>query len=289
MPQFSSTDITITCADGCSLVGTLVSPQQPIKGAVLMAPATGIKRQFYTRFIHFLAEQGYGVISFDNRGIGESLDGDVRDSDASLQCWGEQDMPAALSHLQTVFPNTSYHLVGHSAGGQLVGLMPNSNTLSSMYNIACSSGSLRNMKMPYFAKAHLFMNIFIPLSNFLSGHTKSPLLGMGEPLPKQAAEQWRQWCNGQGYIKTAFGRGVNTHFYDQLTVPGLWAYAVDDDIANAVNVADMISVYSKSPATTLALWPNEHGLREIGHMKFFSQKSQVLWPSVSQWFEKHSK
>jgi len=284
----TTTDITFSCEDGYTLSGSLFSPQVPAKGAVMIAPATGIKRQFYARFASFLAEQGYGVITFDNRGIGQSLQGNISKSDASLQCWGELDMPAALNHLQQLFPGTNYHLVGHSAGGQLVGLMQNSYVLKSMYNIACSSGQLRNMEMPYYAKANFFMNLVIPVSNFLVGHTKSQLFGMGEPLPKRAAAQWREWCNGQGYVKTAFGRSVTTHNYDQLTLPALWAYGVDDEIANAANVADMISVFSQSPATTYRLCPTEHGLSEIGHMKFFSRKSQVLWPHVIEWIEQHS-
>ncbi len=288
MNLFSSADITVTCQDGHAIKGTLFTPNQPLKGAVMMAPATGIKRQFYSAFASYLAQQGYGVITFDNRGIGQSLTGNISKSNASLQCWGEQDLPGVLSYLQATFPNTSYHLVGHSAGGQLVGLMHNSHQLNSMYNVACSSGSLRNMKMPYFAKAHFFMNVFIPLSNFIAGHTKSQLFGMGEPLPKQAAAQWRQWCNGQGYVKTAFGRSVLKHYYDELTLPSMWVHAVDDDIANESNVADMISVYQKTVATTLSLCPTQYGLKEIGHMKFFSRKSQVLWPHVIRWFEQHS-
>jgi len=284
----TNSDIAITCADDYVLSGTLYTPAQGLKGAVLMAPATGIKRQFYAGFATYLAQQGYGVLTFDNRGIGQSLAGDISKSTASLQCWGELDLPAALTQLQHQFPNTYYHLTGHSAGGQLVGLMPNSDALSSMYNVACSSGQLSNMTMPYYAKANFFMNLVIPLSNFLVGHTKSQLFGMGEPLPKRAAAQWRTWCNGQGYVKTAFGGSVKTHYYDKLTLPALWAYAEDDEIANAKNVADMISVFTQSPATTHPMRPSDYDLKEIGHMKFFSRKSQALWPHVTQWFEQHS-
>lgn len=196
-------------------------------------------------------------------------------------------MPAALNALQQAFPDTNYHLIGHSAGGQLVGLMPNAHQLSSIYNYACSSGCLRNMHMPYFAKAQFFMNIFIPLSNLLLGYTKSQLMGMGEPLPKAAAQQWRQWCNGQGYIKTAFDTTVHSHYYDELEIPSMWVNSTDDDIANNDNVADMISVYSKMKAQTLTLNPKDHNLSEIGHMRFFSRKSQSLWQHTLDWLGQH--
>jgi predicted alpha/beta hydrolase len=278
---------TIKCSDSVELVATIYEPTITVKGAMMMAPATGIKRQFYANFANYLANNGYGVITFDNRGIGGSLLGPVAQSTASLQCWGQKDMPAVLEHLKTIFPQTQYHLVGHSAGGQLIGLMHNAMDISSMFNFACSSGQLRNMKLSYLVQAHFFMNAFIPLSNTLFGHTKSQWVGMGEPLPKAVAKQWRQWCNGKGYVKTAFGKTVYQHCYDELTLPSLWVNAVDDDIANHANVADMMSVFPKLNGQTLTLTPSEHGLSEIGHMKFFSSKSQVLWPLALDWLDKH--
>ncbi|NRA83490.1 MAG: alpha/beta hydrolase [Gammaproteobacteria bacterium] len=288
MDNFSITSQSIICSDGYTLAATLFKPNNDIKAAILLGPATGIKRQFYASFASFLAQQGYGVLTFDNRGIGESLIGNVSDSQASLQCWGEIDMPGALDTLKEFFPATSYHLVGHSAGGQLIGLMPNADQFSSMCNIASSSGQLSNMAMPYWLKAQFFMNVFIPLSNMVFGHTKSQLLGMGQPLPKAVASQWRKWCNGQGYVKTAFGGSITTHYYDQLTLPSLWLNAIDDDIANNKNVVDMLNVFDQLPATVKTLIPQDHGLTEIGHMKFFSRKSQALWHQVTDWLALHS-
>lgn len=278
---------TIRCRDGVSLAATVYEPKSVLKGAVLMSPATGIKRQFYANFANYLADNGYGVITFDNRGIGGSLTGTVAQSGASLQCWGEKDMPAALESLKETFANTQYHLVGHSAGGQLVGLMHNAMDISSMFNFACSSGRLRNMRLAYKIQAYFFMKIFIPLSNTLFGHTKSQWFGMGEPLPKRVAKQWQQWCLGQGYVKTAFGKTVHQHCYDELTLPSLWVNAIDDDIANNANVADILSVFPKLNGQTLTLRPSEHGLSEIGHMKFFSSKSKTLWPLALNWLDQN--
>lgn len=253
----------------------------------MIAPATGIKRQFYASFSAFLANNGYGVITFDNRGIAESLTGKLSACDASLQCWGEKDMPAILEQLKTTFPNTRYHLVGHSAGGQLIGLMSNAAELSSMFNYACSSGQLRNMRLSQWIKAHFFMNLFIPLSNFIFGYTKSQWLGMGEPLPAKVAQQWRHWCNGEGYVKTAFGDTVHKHQYHELSTPSLWVNATDDEIAINANVADMLSVFKKLEAKTITLSAQDYELSEIGHMKFFSRRSKVLWHYALNWLDEH--
>jgi predicted alpha/beta hydrolase len=253
----------------------------------MIGPATGIKRQFYSAFATYLCEQGFGVITFDNRGIGESAHSTVNKSDASLVKWGEQDMPAVLEALKVFFPNVHYFLVGHSAGGQLLGLMHNVHDLTAFCNFGSSSGSLRNMRKSYLLKAHFFMNLYIPVSNLLFGHTKSQWVGMGEPLPKQVARQWQQWCNGSGYVKTAFGNDVKTHHYDNISLPSKWMLATDDDIANIANVHDMISVFPNMEAEVEELEPQAHGVSEIGHMKFFSRKCQHLWPKVSDYFNQY--
>lgn len=277
----------ILCDDGYALAVSNYLPLSTVKGAVLLGPATGIKRQFYHNFAAYLAEHGYGVVTFDNRGIGESLTGKVKHSQASLQCWGEKDMPAALEHLKASFPHVNYHLVGHSAGGQLIGLMHNAKDFSSIFNVASSSGQLRNMDRVHLIKAHFFMNFFIPLSNAFFGHTKSQWLGMGEPLPKLVAKQWQTWCNGQGYVKTAFGKTIHQHLYHELNIPAIWVNSPDDYIANDKNVKDMLSVFPQMKAKTLTIAPEEHGLSEIGHMKFFSRKSKVLWQQTLNWLARH--
>jgi len=288
MDNFLIDEVDVYCQDGYKLSATLFKPTSEVKAAILLCPATGIVQQFYKSFACFLAEHGYAVVTFDNRGIGQSLTGKVSSSTASLQCWGEQDMPAVLEYLKTTYPDSAYHLIGHSAGGQLVGLMHNAGDLSSIFTFASSSGQLRNMKMPYALKAHFFMNFFIPISNLLFGHTKSQLLGMGEPLPRGVAQQWRHWCNGQGYVKTAFGKSIHNHQYNTLSTPSFWVNATDDDIAIDVNVADMLTVFENIDAERLTLSPEACNLSEIGHMKFFSRKASHLWEHPLSWLENNN-
>jgi len=90
-------ELDIKCSDNYILKASLFTPLNQLKACVLIGPATGIKRQFYRAFAEHLAEQGYVVLSFNNRGIGDSLSGAIKNSNASLQEWGELDMSAAIS------------------------------------------------------------------------------------------------------------------------------------------------------------------------------------------------
>ncbi len=272
----NKTYISIICDDGFPLAATLYQPKT-VKAAVMIAPATGIKQTFYNSFALFLADSGFGVICYDNRGIGKSRKGSINDGDPSLITWGREDMSAVLEKLKDLFPETTYHLVGHSAGGQLVGLMKNTNDLGSIFNFACSSGSIRNMGFAFKFQALFFMNVFIPINNLLFGQTNSQWVGMGEPLPKKVATQWSQWCNGSGYVAMAFEKEIDKHAYDEIDIPALWLHATDDSIANLANVKDMISVFPNLKSEIVTLEPRILGFKEIGHMKFFSSKNKKLW------------
>ncbi|MGM8886223.1 alpha/beta hydrolase family protein [Psychrobacter sp. 1U2] len=292
--------LTIMTERNQPLAATVYHPQTKtnsettlaIKAAVMIAPATGIKRQFYHNFATFLAEQGFGVITFDNEGIGQSLSTTLAKSDASLISWGRHDMPAVLDALQYEFPEASYHLIGHSAGGQLIGLMPNYAALSSVFNVACSSGRIKNLEMPYKLKAMGFMDAFIPLTNLVLGYTPADKIGMGEPLPRGVARQWREWCNGAGYIKTALGKTIHNHYYDELTMPSSWLGFSDDEIANSENMDDMIRVFTSMPVEKHYLNPKDLGVSHIGHMRYFSRKTYSkapqLWQMAVDWLNKNS-
>jgi len=185
----SATPVTIPCTDNVNLSALLYMPSDAPVCAVMLAPATGIKQGFYSHFADYLVQQGIAVLTYDNRGIGDSPKHAGVMRHATLQCWGQKDMPAALAYLQRTFAHLPLHLIGHSAGGQLAGLMPNAHAFTSIVAYGSSSGSLRNFSAPYKYKAHFYMNLFIPLTNLLCGQTQSHWMGMGEPLPKGVGAQ----------------------------------------------------------------------------------------------------
>ncbi|WP_415892873.1 alpha/beta fold hydrolase [Neptuniibacter sp. PT8_73] len=283
-------DLNFQCKDGCELAGTQYIPAEVRANgnAILFAPATGMKRGFYNSLASHLTSIGYSCLTFENRGVGDSLRGSIKDCKASLIDWGTLDLAGAFNELQRSFPNHKYHIVGHSAGGQLLGLIPNWNKIGSIFNFACSSGQIDQMSAPFRYQARFFLDIFIPISNKLFGYTKSELVGMGESLPSQVAADWRHWCNAQGYVETDFGKRIQEHWFYEMDCPSLWVNASDDSIANNHNVDDMTRVFTKMPIERVELDPSKEGLKEIGHMKFFSKKSEKLWPYLTNWLEKHA-
>ncbi len=285
MPIQPSSEIQIICSDGIDLSASLFKPDNNPIAAVMIAPATGIKKTFYYGLAAYLSERGYGVICFENRGIGKSHKGNINQVDASLINWGRLDMTAVLEALKSQFPGISYHLIGHSAGGQLLGLMENAQDIKSMFNYACSSGYLGNIPYPFKITGSFFLRVFMPLSSLLFGQANNQWMGMGEPLPKNVAKQWSKWCTRPGYVANDFRKAIKSHHYDDLTLPSKWVHATDDPIANHKNVKDMIRIYSRSKSEILTLNPRNLGHSSLGHMQFFSSKKKDLWKLVLDWLE----
>lgn len=247
---------------------------------ILIGAATGIKQGFYQPFAQWLAAQGHDVMTFDFRGIGDSLYGRVSDSTASISQWGQFDLPAALQTLLAQSRATRAILVGHSAGGQLLGLMPNHAQVARIIAIAGSSGRLSGLagRTRWLAPV-MFYGIF-PVSTLIKGYAATKSLGMGENLPKQVGAQWRDFCRRGGYAINASRRGVPS-YHEQITTPIIAFHASDDEIATLANVQDFLNTFS-SHTECITVQPADYGYRSIGHMALLRPSHDRLWPLFYQ-------
>ncbi len=263
-------------------------PDAP-KALILICSATGIRQQFYWKFAEWMTTQGYGVLTFDYRGIGASLNGrSVRDSSARKQDWGQLDMPAALDYLDCEFPDLPIHLLGHSAGGQLIGLMPNHDRLEMIVTVGASSGYLYNLASRVRLVAAFLLKVYIPITAKLLGYAPTRWIGWGEDLPAQVAMQWAAWCSRPGYVLNALGSDVALDFYDQIEKPILWLTATDDPIATPENVDDMLRLYENASVTRHRIDPRDYGLERIAHIDFFRARNAKLWPLIANWLSPSS-
>ena len=116
--------IKIKCTDGVELAATLLIPDGTPKAVVQINSATATPKEYYLNFAQFLVENGFITCVFDYRGVCESTPvGGLRGCTYDYMMWGQLDMPAILEFLDTQFPDLPKLIVGHSVGGQKVGMM----------------------------------------------------------------------------------------------------------------------------------------------------------------------
>jgi len=269
-------------APGAELVARLFEPETGATGLpVLLCGATGVRQRFYTAFAEWLCEQGHPVMSFDYRGIGDSLHGvSVRNSRVRKQDWGELDMPAALDTLLTETGVGQAVLLGHSAGGQLVGLMPNHARLAGVVAVSGSSGYVANLYPRTRWAARLLFGLYMPMTGALLGYVPARIIGWGEDLPRGVARQWGYWCSSPGYVENDFGKSIAQHYYAEIQVPIVALNASDDPIATPANIDDLLRLFPNAPQTKRSLQPHRFGLARIGHIDMFRRRCSVLWPEV---------
>lgn len=275
--------VEIACADGQRLRGHFI-PAAGERGGlpVLISPATGVKQHFYLRFARWLASQGHDVLVFDYRGIGLSLEGPLAQCRATLAEWGQVDQVAAIDWLLARSGAQSLVLVGHSAGGQMIGLLPNHRRVARLVGVAASTGWFKGMRRAFALKAHLGLRVLVPLGIRLKGYAPTAALGLGENLPAEVGRQWGEWCAAGGYATNAVRGRPDQDFHAQVTTHVTVLHAQDDDIATPVTVADLLRTLPAATSEVLQVEPHAHGLRGLGHLDWFRQSHQAVWPLMAR-------
>ncbi|MCU4638887.1 alpha/beta hydrolase family protein [Acinetobacter courvalinii] len=269
----------ISCKDGYQLAAQfypVLNSDKPYP--ILICPATGITKNFYHAFAQWLNQQGYPVLSFDFRGIGESLHGALKDSTASINDWGMYDIPAAIEALLNRTQAEKVIIVGHSAGGQLLGIASNYHKVAKVLAIAGSTGHVKGLKGKTKVLAPVMFNIIFPVSSLVKGYGATQFIGMGENLPKNVAKQWAEFCSKPGYVMNAIGKTIFEDYHQQIQCPITSFWATDDEIATHSNVKDLLRLYPNAQTKLIELNPQQLGYKQIGHMLMFKKSHQKIWP-----------
>ena len=127
-------DITFPAADGYLLGATLFLPRGAKRHAVLINSATAVPRKIYKGFASYLARRGCAVLTYDYRGIGDSRQKSLIGYNqphslvgfkASMSDWAALDVTAAVAWMRERYKDLPLSYVGHSFGGQALGLLAN--------------------------------------------------------------------------------------------------------------------------------------------------------------------
>ncbi len=278
--------LTIPALDGYPLDALVVAPSADPRAAIVLNGATGVPKAFYRRFARYAAERGYAVLLYDYRGVAGSRPASLRGFGATMRDWGQQDMPAALAWIHGRYAGLPLFAVGHSVGGQLLGLMPNHELLSGAALVAVSTGHWRGMPRGFGLYTLAMLRLVFPLTTGIWGYLPARLLRMGEDLPAGVAREWAAWCLHPRYLAGFYGRTVHQHYYDRFRAPLLWLTFADDPIATPRNVPTMQRFYGATTIEDRLIRPADVGLASIGHLGFFREQGRAgLWPIALSWLE----
>ena len=276
--------ITFTADHGAvELGGRYHAPPGHAKGAVLIAGAMGVKQDYYADFAAWLAAQGYAAMSFDYRGMGESLPAgrSLRGFRADLFDWA-RDIDAAIDALLARHPDAPLFVVGHSLGAQLPGLLRHRDRIAGLVSVAAGSGYWRD-NAPQLKRIVLyFWHVLVPVAVAIAGYFPGKRIGKVGDLPRGVVMQWRRWCLHPRYHVGAEGEAVRQRFA-AARFPVVALSITDDELMTERGTRVLIDCYENAPRQLQRIAPADVGAQRIGHFGFFrSQFEPTLWRRLGQ-------
>src|SRR5689334_23360948 len=121
-PQRLLTSLRVPSFDRYPLGVSIVDPPGQARGTVIIHGATATPARFYVPFASFLAASGLRVVRYDYRGVGASRPPVLRGFAATMTDWA-RDAATVHRFVEERYPGGATAVVGHSFGGQLIGLV----------------------------------------------------------------------------------------------------------------------------------------------------------------------
>jgi predicted alpha/beta hydrolase len=272
-------DLRLSARDGVGLMATLFEPTTSNGAALLLNSGTGIARQFYAAFARHLADHGFAVLTYDYRGIGQS----DRPTTATVEQWGRIDQASMIDHLAQLRPGESLGLIGHSFGGQVLGLADNVARLSAAVLICSQSGHWRYWPAgrPRLRMLALWW-LLIPGLTAATGRFPGAWIGTAN-LPANIARSWARWGRSPHYVCDERGNALRPH-NDDVVFPVRWMSFADDPVAPIDAVEALGAYYPRAAIERLHLAPADFGVDAIGHFGFFRKSMpRPAWDGVARW------
>ncbi|HKS18031.1 MAG TPA: alpha/beta fold hydrolase [Bradyrhizobium sp.] len=287
-------DIIVPAVDRYPLGATLFLPRTSRRThAVLINSATAVPRKVYRGFAGYLASRGCAVLTFDYRGTGDSrrqaLTGYNQPKSlvgfkASMSDWASLDVSAAVSWMRERYSHMPLAYVGHSFGGQALGLLSNNAEVSRALFIAAQAGYWKLIASPERYRVYAMLRyVGVPLTKLL-GYTPG-WAGLGLDLPKDAFLQWTGWVMRPRYL------------FEDSNLPGLSNFEkykgklraicfTDDPWATRTAVELLCSGFTAIEPEIVSVAPTDAGVPKIGHFGFFRPELRdTLWRGAAEWIQ----
>jgi predicted alpha/beta hydrolase len=252
----------VPATDGFPLGATLVRSGEKARGAIVLAPATGVRRRYYEPFQRWLGAQGFDVLSFDYRGIGGSRPASLAGFDARMSDWGAKDLAGILDWVSRE-------------------LEPSSLLLDAILCVGSQSGDYRLWPAPARYRMALYWYALLPTVTATWGYLPSGLAG--EELPRGVALEWAKWCRTDGYLLGG-DRGALRDGFRRVRAPLLALGFDDDPYAPPAAVAGLLDLYAEASREHRQIDPRAEGFGPVGHFGFFRERfRKTLWAEARDW------
>lgn len=279
--------VEIKTEDGFQLVASEFIPTSSNGRVVIINGATGVLRKYYQPYSEFLCAQGFTLVTFDYRGIGDSKQASATAKPASMIHWGQIDMDAVLTWAEYRYPGLKISGVGHSIGGQLLGITPNNNRYESFLNIAAQQIHWKNWELKGQPLSVLFFYCVLPLFYTIKKGLPKWVLG-AEYLPNQVIKDWSRFGRKPFYTDEQ-GNELHAGYHEYKGNMRFYAMADDNRFAPPSCVKALQQHFKNASSDMVVVEPKQIGIKAIDHFGFFKRSMPAsVWKDTSDWLHSSS-
>ncbi|KAE9640348.1 alpha/beta fold hydrolase [Pseudomonas sp. PB106] len=259
--------------------------QRPV---VIINAATSVRCRHYSRFAAYLFANGFDVITYDYRGIGESRHASIKGLKASWTDWGALDFEAMLKRAQREFPGQPIDVVGHSFGGCAAGLGESGRVIRRLVTVGAQFAYWRDYAPEHrwrmFGKWHVVM----PLLTLFCGFFPGKRLGWLEDTPTGVVRDWSR--SAAQYERRPSGHALMKKTgalpFASVRAQTLAISISDDPYGTIPAIERLLGYFCNATKTHLRIEPQDIGEQQVGHFAFFRSEYQAtLWPIALTWLQ----
>jgi predicted alpha/beta hydrolase len=270
--------------DGFPLAASLYEPRKFENGiGVIVAPAYATPRRHYAAYAKYLSSLGFTVVTFDYRGVGGSHLQEWQGEAPVMRHWGERDLAGVIDWMGRHYPHLRLVQVGHSAGGQMLGLAPNNTQVAALLAVASQSGYWQFRDGWYRPLTWVYFRAMIPfMAHFTSWFPRFQRGGYA--VPKGVALEFARWGRNPHYIIDNQGRPDREGFHRYRGQVRLYHITDDHDFAPRRAVEALAGFYANARTEIVHSGPDDWSVNKIGHFGFFrAQMPRSAWFETALW------
>ncbi|QXH47736.1 alpha/beta fold hydrolase [Pseudomonas xanthosomatis] len=281
-----ATPFSHTAADGYRLAGfrwrhDAPDSQRPL---VIINAATSVRCRYYSRFADYLFAQGFDVLTYDYRGIGESRPASLRGFQASWSDWGRLDFEAMLQLAAAEHPGQPVHVVGHSFGGWALGLAPSAAQVRHAVLVGAQFAYWRDYAAGQRWRLYGKWHVVMPLLTRLFGYFPGKRLGWLEDTPAGVVHDWS--TPTARYEHRPSGRSLQALPFAHVRAATLAVSLTDDPFGTVAATERLLAYLHAGERRHLRVAPGDIAVGEIGHFAFFHERFRhSLWPIALGWLQ----